>query len=208
MDALFNIADITLRTLFAKPAASAPAPSPDVTALPPTALSSSQRRESGALMRVNHVGEVCAQALYAAQGAVTANPALREQFQAAGREETDHLAWTRQRLDALGARPSLLNPLWYTGAFMLGLAAGRAGDAISLAFVAETEQQVGKHLAKHLARLPAEDLASRAIVARMRDDELRHAAQARQAGAAKLPLPVRTLMRVAAKVMTVTAHRI
>lgn len=208
MDTLLNAADITLRTLFAKPVATTPAPLPEAGAGTPEALSESQRREAGALMRVNHVGEVCAQALYAAQAAVTRNPALRQHFQAAGREETNHLAWTRQRLDALGSRPSLLNPVWYTGAFLLGLMAGRAGDATSLAFVAETEHQVGEHLSRHLERLPVEDTASRVIVSRMRDDELRHAAQARQAGAARLPLPIRGLMRAASKVMTVTAHRI
>ena len=208
MDTFLNITDITLRTLFAKPAAAAPAPLPSAADAPSVPLTMAQRRVAGALMRVNHVGEVCAQALYAAQGAVTSNPALRQQFLAAAREETDHLAWTRQRLDALGARPSLLNPVWFAGAFALGLVAGRAGDAVSLGFVAETERQVGEHLASHLERLPDNDTASRAVVRRMRDDELRHAAHARSAGAARLPWSVRALMRGAAKVMTVTAHRI
>ena len=171
-------------------------------------LSTAERRLSGALMRVNHVGEVCAQALYQAQALTARTPALRAQMQAAAREETDHLAWTEQRLRELGDRPSLLNPLWYAGAFALGLAAGRTGDAWSLGFVVETERQVEQHLAGHLSRLPASDAASRAIVAQMKDDEAQHAAAAQQAGAVELPAPVRWAMRMAAKVMTTTAHRI
>lgn len=157
-------------------------------------------------MRVNHVGEVCAQALYEAQAMTARSPQLREQMRRAAQEETDHLAWTAQRLRALGDRPSLLNPLWYAGAFAIGLAAGRAGDAWSLGFVVETERQVEEHLASHLDRLPAEDEASRAIVAQMKVDEAAHAEQALAAGAAPLPAPVRWLMRGAAKVMTTTAH--
>ncbi len=157
-------------------------------------------------MRVNHVGEVCAQALYAAQALTARTPALRDQMRAAGREETDHLAWTERRLRELDARTSLLNPLWYAGAFAIGLAAGRAGDRISLGFVVETERQVEAHLAGHLERLPDDDLASRAVVAQMKDDESRHADQALQAGATPMPAPVRWLMRAAAKVMTRTAQ--
>lgn len=157
-------------------------------------------------MRVNHVGEVCAQALYTAQAAATANPALRQQFERAAREETDHLAWTRGRLEELGSRPSLLNPLWYAGAFALGLVAGRLGDPISLGFVVETERQVEAHLAGHLGRLPASDHASRAIVAQMKEDEAGHAAQASAAGAAELPAVAKGLMHAAARVMTTTAH--
>ena len=127
-------------------------------------------------------------------------------MQAAAREETDHLAWTERRLTELGGRTSLLNPLWYAGAFAIGLAAGRAGDRISLGFVVETERQVEAHLADHLQRLPEHDLASRAVVAQMKDDEARHADQALQAGAAPVPAPVRWLMRAAARVMTRTAH--
>jgi len=159
-------------------------------------------------MRVNHVGEVCAQALYTAQAAVTRDPGLREHLLEAAREETDHLAWTRQRLDALGSRPSLLNPLWFAGAFALGLAAAKVSDRASLGFVAETENQVATHLQSHLARLPEQDLASRAVVARMKDDEERHAAQARASGAPELPPPARWAMKAAAKVMTTTAHYI
>jgi len=165
------------------------------------------RRISGALMRVNHVGEVCAQALYSAQALATRNPALRTQFEKAAREETDHLAWTQQRLRELGARPSLLNPLWYAGAFGIGLIAARAGDAISLGFVVETERQVEQHLESHLDRLPRDDAASRAIVARMKNDEAGHAASAEQAGATTLPAPVRWAMRAAGRIMTTTAHR-
>ncbi len=159
-------------------------------------------------MRVNHVGEVCAQALYQAQALTARTPALREQMAAAAREETDHLAWTEQRLRELGDRASWLNPLWYAGAFALGLAAGRAGDAWSLGFVVETERQVEQHLAGHLSRLPAGDAASRAIVAQMKDDEAGHARAAERAGAATLPLPLRLAMRLAAKLMTTTAHRV
>jgi ubiquinone biosynthesis monooxygenase Coq7 len=171
-------------------------------------LSDPERRLSGALMRVNHVGEVCAQALYQAQALTARSPALRAQMLDAAREEGDHLAWTQQRLDALGARPSLLNPLWYGGAFAIGLAAGRLGDRVSLGFVVETERQVEAHLASHLERLPEADLSSRAVVEQMKADEARHADDARAAGGAELPLPVRGLMRLAAKVMTTVAHRV
>ena len=171
-------------------------------------LTQADKELSGALMRVNHVGEVCAQALYSAQALATRNPALRRQFEQAARDETDHLAWTRERLRQLGARPSVLNPLWYAGAFGLGLLAGRAGDAISLGFVVETERQVEQHLESHLDRLPAGDSSSRAVVEQMKRDEAGHAASAQQAGAAGLPAPVRWAMRLAARVMTTTAHRI
>ena len=160
-------------------------------------------------MRVNHVGEICAQALYTAQALGTTDPVLRRHLDAAAREETDHLAWTRQRLDELGDRVSLLNPLWYAGAFGIGLLAGRiGGEPLSLGFVVETERQVEAHLASHLDRLPAGDSASRAIVTQMKLDEARHADDALHAGGTPLPAPVRGLMRLAAKLMTVTAHRI
>jgi ubiquinone biosynthesis monooxygenase Coq7 len=171
-------------------------------------LSDADRRAAGALMRVNHVGEVCAQALYQAQALTARTPELRAQMDRAAREETDHLAWTQQRLEELGDRVSLLNPLWYAGAFGIGLLAGRAGDPISLGFVVETEKQVEDHLAGHLERLPAGDTRSRAIVAAMKDDEVRHADEAAAAGGVALPAPVRWLMRGAARVMTATAHRI
>jgi ubiquinone biosynthesis monooxygenase Coq7 len=167
------------------------------------------RRETGALMRVNHVGEVCAQALYTAQALATRNAALRAHFLHAAREETDHLAWTRERIEALGTHPSWLNPLWYGGAFAIGLAAGTlGGDRASLGFVVETERQVEAHLAGHLERIPESDAASRAIVAQMMADEARHAETARAAGAAELPAPIPALMRLAARVMTTVAHRI
>jgi 3-demethoxyubiquinol 3-hydroxylase len=196
-------ADSALRTLFAEPRASRVCPT---VAEQSTELNTRDKALSGALMRVNHVGEVCAQALYAAQALSTRDPALREHFLAASREEGDHLAWTRERLHELGARPSLLNPLWYVGAFGLGLIAGRLGDRVSLGFVVETERQVEAHLAGHLERLPEGDHASRAIVAQMQVDEARHAQDAQDSGAARMPAPVKALMRASAKVMTTTAH--
>ena len=159
-------------------------------------------------MRVNHVGEVCAQALYLAQALTARDPKLVERMRLAASDELDHLAWTEARLAQLGDRPSLLNPLWYGGAFAIGLLAGRLGDAVSLGFVIETERQVEQHLASHLERLPAADTASRAIVEQMRQDEARHAREAQDAGGAVLPAPARWLMRAAAKVMTETAHHI
>jgi ubiquinone biosynthesis monooxygenase Coq7 len=161
---------------------------------------------SGALMRVNHVGEVCAQALYTAQALTSPTPQLKAFFERARTEETDHLAWTRQRLNELGDRPSLLNPLWYAGAFTLGLAAGHLGESVSLGFVMETERQVEAHLHSHLGLLPAEDLASRAIVAQMALDEAGHGVEAAQLGGTELPTPVKSLMKAAAKVMTTVAH--
>ena len=204
-DKLINAVDGALRTLFAPTHAARACPTlPDRA----TELSEAQRAHAGALMRINHVGEVCAQALYAAQGIATKDESLKAHFQAASREEADHLAWTKSRLDELGARPSLLNPLWYAGAFALGLVAGRLGDKISLGFVEETEAQVQHHLESHLLNLPEGDHASRAIVAQMRDDEARHGKEARTLGAQDLPLPVKVLMRSAAKVMTTVAYRV
>ncbi len=171
-------------------------------------LTASERKQASALMRVNHVGEVCAQALYQAQALTARSPELRHQMERASREETDHLAWTQERLAELGGRVSWLNPLWYFGAFGIGLLAGRAGDAVSLGFVVETERQVEDHLAGHLDRLPASDIRSRAIVEVMKEDERRHAEEAGAAGGTELPPPLRWLMRGAAKVMTATAHRI
>jgi len=159
-------------------------------------------------MRVNHVGEVCAQALYSAQALSTRDPTLRRGFEQAAREETDHLAWTRQRLRELGAHASVLNPLWYAGAFSIGLVAGRAGDAVSLGFMAETERQVEQHLARHLERLPEQDTASRAIVRQMKNDEAAHAAAAERSGGLPMPAVIRWAMRAAAKVMTTTAHHV
>ncbi len=205
LDSVLTATDAALRTLFARPHATRAMPSPSQA---PREMTEKERREAGALMRVNHVGEVCAQALYTAQAAVTRDPALRAHFIEAAHEETDHLAWTHQRLDELGARASALNPLWYAGAFGLGLVAGRLGDPLSLGFVAETERQVEAHLDSHLDRLPGADTASRAVVEQMKTDEARHAAQAIDAGAAELPAPAKALMRVASRVMTTLAHRI
>ncbi len=206
IDAFIVSLDNALRTLAGAVHAARPNPA---AALPPgEALSAQERREAGALMRVNHVGEVCAQALYQAQALTARTPELRQQMERAAREETDHLAWTQERLAELGGRVSLLNPLWYAGAFGIGLLAGRAGDAVSLGFVVETERQVEAHLAGHLDRLPAGDTRSRAIVEVMKADERRHADEAGTAGAAELALPLRWLMRGAAKVMTATAHRL
>jgi ubiquinone biosynthesis monooxygenase Coq7 len=205
MDALLIAADNALRTISGANHAARPRPSPTQPGGP---LDEQERRLAGSLMRVNHVGEVCAQALYHAQALSTKDPLLKRQFEAAAREETDHLAWTQQRLRELGARPSLLNPLWYAGAFALGLLAGRSGDATSLGFVVETERQVEQHLEGHMARLPPQDTESQAIVQQMKADESRHAVQASAAGGIDLPAPVRWAMRMAARVMTTTAHRI
>lgn len=203
MDKLLAAADAALRTLFATPHAEEESPARHC---PFVDLDPAQQRLSGALMRVNHVGEVCAQALYTAQASVTQDEQLRAHLLQAAREEGDHLAWTHERLQALGDRTSLLNPLWYAGAFAIGLVASKVSDAVSLGFVVEVENQVAEHLQSHLERLPAEDEASWAIIARMKDDEERHAANALEAGAIELPPPVRVLMKVAAKVMTTTAH--
>lgn len=202
-DRLLAVADHALRALTSTPQAARPKP---VATGPGERLDDDERRRAGALMRVNHVGEVCAQALYSAQALATADPALRRQFEQAAGEETDHLAWTAERLAELGARPSLLNPLWYAGAFGIGLVAARAGDARSLGFLIETERQVERHLEGHLEQLPAGDHESRAIVAQMKDDEAAHAMAAEKAGGTRLPAPIRWAMRAAAKVMTTTAH--
>lgn len=166
------------------------------------------RRHSAGLMRVNHVGEVCAQALYDAQGRFARTETLRSQFAAAGREEEDHLAWTSHRVRELGSHTSLLNPFWYAGAYVMGAVAASMGDAASLGFVVETERQVEAHLASHMQDLPPEDKKSRAIVDQMRLDEIEHGAAAQALGAAEVPGPVRLAMRGAAKVMTSTAYYI
>jgi ubiquinone biosynthesis monooxygenase Coq7 len=172
-------------------------------------LTEAEKSLSASLMRVNHVGEVCAQALYTGQALASKDPVLRRKLDAACREETDHLAWTRERLDQLNSRPSLLNPIWYAGSFAIGYAAGKlGGDKLSLGFVVETENQVEAHLASHMSNLPANDLVSKAIVAQMKTDEAGHARMAQKAGAIELPEPVKRLMGAAAKVMTTVAHRI
>ena len=208
MNPFITALDSSLRTLFAEPRATKPCPQPLTVDEHPSTLSAAEKAQAGALMRVNHVGEICAQALYTAGALATQNPATRAHFLTAAREEMDHLGWTKTRLDELGERPSLLNPLWYAGAFGLGLVAGRLGDAVSYGFVDETEKQVEAHLRSHLDRLPAGDHASRAIVVQMEADEARHGEQARDLGAMSLPAPVKALMSAAAKVMTTTAHYI
>lgn len=206
LDAFIVSADHALRTLSGGLKASRPTPRPETAEA--AELTAEERSLAGALMRVNHVGEVCAQALYQGQAIAASDPAMRHRLEAAARDETDHLAWTQQRLDELGARVSLLNPLWYAGSFAMGWLAGRAGDAWSLGFVVETERQVEQHLDEHMDRLPATDLRSRAIVQQMKHDEARHASEALQAGAAELPTAVRWGMRALAKVMTRTAHHL
>jgi ubiquinone biosynthesis monooxygenase Coq7 len=187
--------------------AKAARPNPGVSA-PDCELNTQEQRHSAGLMRVNHVGEVCAQALYDAQGRRASTQAMRAQFAQSGREEEDHLAWTAERLAELGSQPSLLNPLWYAGAYALGTVASRLGDAVSLGFVVETERQVEAHLNSHLDQLPPHDAKSRAIVTQMRDDEIQHGAKAQDMGAAEMPLPVKAAMRAMAKVMTTTAYYI
>ena len=205
-NALILAADSALRTLFAEPRASRAMPVAETAEL---VLTEADRQKSAALMRVNHVGEVCAQALYTGQALACKNPALRAQLAEASREETDHLAWTQQRLNELKGRPSLLNPIWFAGAFAIGYAAGKlGGDKVSLGFVVETERQVEAHLQSHMNLLPAADNSSRAIVAQMKADEMAHAHMAQMAGAMELPAPVKSVMQLAAKVMTTVAHRI
>jgi ubiquinone biosynthesis monooxygenase Coq7 len=203
LDPALVLLDTALRTLSGGVHAARTAPPTQAPELTPEA-----KRLSGALMRVNHVGEVCAQALYQAQALTARSASLRTHMAEAARDEVDHLAWTEQRLRELGDHPSRLNPLWYAGAFGIGLLAGRLGDPISLGFVAETERQVEQHLAGHLDRLPTDDTRSRAIVEEMKRDEARHAEQAESAGATPMPAPVRWLMKAAARVMTGTAHHI
>jgi len=205
MDQLLATADRALRTVASTPVATRPYPAA-AQAAGTAELSPDQRSEAAALMRVNHVGEVCAQALYEAQALGTPDPRLREAFAQAAREETDHLAWTGQRIAELGGRTSLLNPLWYGGAFAIGLLAARMGDRVSLGFMAETEKQVEQHLQGHLDRLPPADEASRAVVEQMRVDEAHHGRTATALGGVELPLPARLAMRLAARVMTTTAH--
>jgi ubiquinone biosynthesis monooxygenase Coq7 len=207
-DALINAIDSGLRTLFATPHASRALDLP--TDNPP--LNAAQQRDSASLMRVNHVGEVCAQGLYAAQAlgarVFYKDEALAGHLEAASVEENDHLAWTSERLHELNGRPSLLNPVWYAGSFAMGLLAARLGKRVSLGFVVATEQQVEAHLASHMTRLDPSDTRSNAIVAHMKQDEARHAKQAQAAGGMALPQPVQAAMRGAAKIMTTVAQRI
>ena len=204
LDQLIIALDSGLRTVFASPHAARayPATAPEAT------LSDTERKYAAALMRVNHVGEVCAQALYSGQSLTAKNEAVRADMRQAAAEETDHLAWCEQRLNELGGRKSLLNPLWYGGAFTMGLVAGALGDQWNLGFLAETERQVEAHLDGHLQQLPEADVRSRAVVEQMKTDEAQHAQTAVNHGAAALPVPVQHAMRFAANVMRNTARRV
>jgi 3-demethoxyubiquinol 3-hydroxylase len=202
-DPLIAAADRALRSVFAPAQASRPIPGEPAESL---SLSDAERREAAALMRVNHAGEIAAQALYHGQALIARSDATRGMLLEAAREESDHLAWCETRLRELDSRPSLLNPLWYAGSFAIGALAALLGDRASLGFVVETERQVEGHLDEHLGRLPAGDTRSRAILQTMRADEIAHGAKARAAGGAELPPPVRALMRGTASVMTGTAY--
>jgi ubiquinone biosynthesis monooxygenase Coq7 len=188
-----------------KPEAARPSPA---AAIVEAELDVAQRTHAAGLMRVNHTGEVCAQALYSGQAAVARDAATRTRLLDAAAEETDHLAWCAERLEALHSRPSLLNPVWYAGSFAIGAAAALASDHVSLGFVVETERQVEAHLGEHLQTLPAADARSRAVVAQMQADEARHADMAQTAGGIELPAPVPQLMRLAAAVMKAVAYRV
>ena len=206
LDRLITPLDQTLRTLFASHVAARPNPAQDLPETPEIADRPGARRHAAALMRINHAGEVAAQALYQGQAFVSQGDATRASLMEAAREETDHLAWCAERIRELGGRTSRLNPLWYAGSFTIGALAGLAGDRTSLGFVAETERQVVEHLDGHLQRLPAADLRTRAIIQQMSVDEERHGRNAMLAGGAELPRPVRALMKLTAKVMTRTAY--
>ena len=205
IDELIAGFDRALRTLAGVATSSRPVPG---AGLPSPELDETERRHAAGLMRVNHAGEVCAQALYAAQALVARDPDVKVRFGTAAREEEDHLAWTQSRLDELRDRPSLFNPLWYAGSFAIGVAAGLAGDRVNLGFVVETERQVEEHLTGHMDALPGADAKSRAIVETMRDDEARHGAMAQAAGGVELPRPVRGAMRFAADAMKAIAYRV
>lgn len=205
LDKLIIEFDKGVRTLFASAHSRRPHPDEDVADAP---LSDAERRHALGLMRVNHCGEVCAQALYQGQALTARKPEAREALREAAFEEIEHLAWTERRIRELGGRPSLFNPLWYTGSLAIGVAAGVLGDKWNLGFLEETEHQVGAHLDSHLQQLPPQDDRSRAIVAQMRDDELQHAQMAHDHGAARLPAPVRGMMKLSAKVMTGTSYHV
>jgi len=197
--------DRALRTIFGVGTAERASPAQD---LEEPVLDPGERRHAAALMRVNHCGEVCAQALYQGQALASDNDAIRRELGRAAREEADHLAWSAERIAELGGRPSLLNPLWYAGSFCIGYAAGRLGDGWNLGFLAETERQVERHLEGHLERLSPRDERTRAVIERMRDEEAGHGEKARELGARELPEPVRRGMRLAARIMTTLAYRV
>ena len=205
MDPLILAFDRALRAVAGVHSASRPSPAAVV---PEASLGAAAREHSAALMRVNHVGEVCAQALYEGQALTARDPRTRQSLERAAAEERDHLAWCAERIRELGGRPSLLNPLWYAGALALGAAAGALGDRWNLAFLAETEKQVEEHLSGHLGVLDPADARTGALVAAMREDEARHRRTALELGAAELPAPVKQAMRLASKVMTSVAYRV
>jgi ubiquinone biosynthesis monooxygenase Coq7 len=205
LDRLIGEFDRALRAVAGVAQASRPSPAGR---LPEAAIGEQERAHAAALMRVNHVGEVCAQALYQGQALTARDPATRQALDGAAREEEDHLAWSAERIRELNGRLSLLNPLWYAGSFAIGAAAGLLGDRWNFAFLAETERQVEEHLARHLEALPAEDERTRAVVEAMRADEARHRQTALGLGAAELPEPVRRAMRLASRVMTTVAYRV
>jgi len=201
-DRLIAALDDGLRTLFASPSASRPTPGQPQSEIEDPAA----RRHAAGLMRVNHAGEVCAQALYSGQALVARDRRTRAVLEVAAAEERDHLAWCETRLNELDSRPSFLSPVWFAGSFALGVASGLAGDRWSLGFLVETERQVEHHLDSHLQQLPDQDLRSRAVVAQMREDEIRHGESGKEAGGAALPLVVRYAMKATATVMTRTAY--
>ncbi len=206
-DRMVAALDQAVRTVFGRHHSARPTPKPESgTATAP--LTDAEQRRVVQMMRVNHSGEVCAQALYQAQAVTVRSTSVRHAMQEAAREENDHLSWCEHRLDALGGHTSYLNPFWYTGAFTIGLVAGLAGDRWNLAFLAETERQVVAHLEGHLTQLPAGDTESRAILLKMRDDEATHATTAVKSGAASMPGVLKRLMGLAALVMTTTAARL
>jgi ubiquinone biosynthesis monooxygenase Coq7 len=204
LDRILVAADNAMRTLSGANSPARPAPGARV----PNALSDEERRHAAGLMRVDHAGEVCAQALYSGQSLTARDPRVRGALEQASGEERDHLAWCAERLSELDSRPSVLAPFWYAGSFALGVVSGMAGDRWSMGFLVETERQVEKHLDGHLERIPAQDARSRAILEQMREDEIRHANTGRSLGGTDLPGPIRGLMRLASRVMTETAYRV
>ena len=205
MDRLIQEFDRALRAIAGVANATRPSPAEHT---PEASLEETERAHAAALMRVNHVGEICAQALYQGQALTARNAQAKAALQQAAREEEDHLAWSAERIRELGGRPSLLNPLWYAGSFAIGALAGALGDRWNLAFLAETEHQVEEHLSGHLVALPAKDERTRAVVEAMRQDEAKHRASALRLGAAELPEPAKAAMRLASKVMTTVAYRL
>jgi ubiquinone biosynthesis monooxygenase Coq7 len=203
LDQLIIEFDKGLRTVFASASTRRPVPGADLTE---AELTPDERSRAAALMRVNHVGEVCAQALYQGQSLTSRDPALADALRQAAQEETEHLAWTESRIAKLGGRKSLLNPLWYGGALAMGLVAGRMGDAWNLGFLAETERQVEAHLNDHLGRLPAADRKSQEVLDQMKRDEIAHAETAVRLGARELPGPIKLAMKLASRAMTRTAY--